>query len=369
MFRGKFQQQRLSILFSCGKSPLELWEMHVKNGNIRRVVDEEVISLALEIIGTNVSTTYIFSPKNPRGALGICLPFMIMIIKNMKRYFTFEITILDDQNMHRRFRASNFQSVTRVRPFGISMPICLGPGWNQVQFNLAEFTRRAYGTNYVETTRMQIHANCRLRRVYFSDRLYTDDELPEEYKLQFPSNKPEKSEGGSKQSSKTSLGRASRASRASRGHGGEYGEYGEESLGSSAPPRTPASSEGSGRLSVHVPLGRYEEETDEGTEGESDADTERKIKEEGGLGESADPQGEPRESGEGEETLQEALPGDDEGEDGDEVVEDEGKMTENEVEVELTEADGGNDAGERGEDEEEGQPIVHEAQIEEMKEF
>lgn len=29
---------------------------------------------------------------------------------------------------------------------------------------------------------MQIHANCRIRRVYFSDRLYTEEELPTEFK-------------------------------------------------------------------------------------------------------------------------------------------------------------------------------------------
>lgn len=28
-------------------------------------------------------------------------------------------------------------------------------------------TKRAYGTNYTETLRVQIHANCRIRRVYF----------------------------------------------------------------------------------------------------------------------------------------------------------------------------------------------------------
>ncbi|XP_024937307.1 glutamic acid-rich protein-like isoform X2 [Cephus cinctus] len=114
------------------------------------------------------------------------LPFFIMIIKNMKKYFTFEITILDDKNMHRRFRVSNFQSTTKVRPFSTSMPIGLSGGWNQIQFNLADFTRRAYGTNYVETTRMQIHANCRIRRIYFADRLYTEDETPEEFKLFLP---------------------------------------------------------------------------------------------------------------------------------------------------------------------------------------
>lgn len=76
--------------------------------------------------------------------------------------------------MHRRFRVSNFQSTTRVRPFCTSMPIGLSGGWNQIQFNLCDFTRRAYGTNYVETTRMQIHANCRIRRIYFADRQGSD---------------------------------------------------------------------------------------------------------------------------------------------------------------------------------------------------
>ncbi|XP_076176998.1 uncharacterized protein LOC143151569 isoform X2 [Ptiloglossa arizonensis] len=94
--------------------------------------------------------------------------------------------ILDDKNMHRRFRMSNFQSTTRVRPFSTSMPIGLSGGWNQIQFNLADFTRRAYGTNYIETTRLQIHANCRIRRIYFADRLYSEDELPEDFKLFLP---------------------------------------------------------------------------------------------------------------------------------------------------------------------------------------
>ena len=66
------------------------------------------------------------------------------------------------------------------------MPMRLDDGWNQVQFNLADFVKRAYGTTYVETLRIQIHANCRLRRVYFADRLYTEDELPAEFKLYLP---------------------------------------------------------------------------------------------------------------------------------------------------------------------------------------
>ena len=66
------------------------------------------------------------------------------------------------------------------------MPMRLDEGWNQIQFNLADFCKRAYGSNYVETLRVQIHANVRIRRVYFADRLYSEEELPTEFKLYLP---------------------------------------------------------------------------------------------------------------------------------------------------------------------------------------
>jgi len=43
---------------------------------------------------------------------------------------------------------------------------------------MLKYTQRNY--------RVQIHANCRIRRIYFSDRLYTEDELPPEFKLFLP---------------------------------------------------------------------------------------------------------------------------------------------------------------------------------------
>ena len=36
------------------------------------------------------------------------------------------------------------------------MPMRLDDGWNQIQFNLADFTRRAYGTRYDEAVRVQV---------------------------------------------------------------------------------------------------------------------------------------------------------------------------------------------------------------------
>lgn len=84
-------------------------------------------------MGTNVTTAYITCPANEKETLGIKLPFLVMIIKNvlnffymkLKKYFTFEVQVLDDKNVRRRFRASNYQSTTRVKPFICTMPMRL----------------------------------------------------------------------------------------------------------------------------------------------------------------------------------------------------------------------------------------------------
>jgi hypothetical protein len=177
MFRNTFQSGFLSVLYSIGSKPLQIWDKKVRNGHNKRITDQDIQSSVLEIMGTNVSTNYITCPADAKKTLGIKLPFLVMIIKNLKKYFTFEVQVLDDKNVRRRFRASNYQSTTRVKPFICTMPMRLDEGWNQIQFNLSDFTRRAYGTNYIETLRVQIHANCRIRRIYFS----ADNYLPLSY--------------------------------------------------------------------------------------------------------------------------------------------------------------------------------------------
>ena len=41
----------------------------------------------------NFSTTFITCPADPKKTLGIKLPFLVMIIKNLKKYFTFEVQV------------------------------------------------------------------------------------------------------------------------------------------------------------------------------------------------------------------------------------------------------------------------------------
>lgn len=54
----------------------------MQNGHIKRVTDEEIQSFVIEILGANVSTTFITCPLN-KTSLGIKLPILVMIVKNV----------------------------------------------------------------------------------------------------------------------------------------------------------------------------------------------------------------------------------------------------------------------------------------------
>ena len=130
------------------------------------------ISLAPQVQWDKILDKWNSCNSDPKKTLGIKLPYLVMIIKNMKKYFTFEVQVrigwiktailvqfvwlmltkilkqvLDDKNVRRRFRASNYQSTTRwasrdsketncyfrVKPFICTMPMRLDDGWNQIQ--------------------------------------------------------------------------------------------------------------------------------------------------------------------------------------------------------------------------------------------
>ena len=182
MFRNTFQSGFLSILYAIGSKPLQIWRKNINNGYVKRITDFEMQSSVIEICGANVSTCFLTCPSNPKQTLGVKMPFLVLLIKYLKEYYTFEVQVIDDKNVKRRFRASNYQSNTRVKPFICTIPMKLDEGWNQIHFNLTDFTRRAYGTNYLETLRVQIHANCRIRRIYFTDQLLSSKSIPAEYR-------------------------------------------------------------------------------------------------------------------------------------------------------------------------------------------
>ncbi|CAF1461309.1 unnamed protein product [Rotaria sp. Silwood1] len=183
MFRQTYQSGLLSILSSQGSKPFQTWICKVSNGYIKRITDEDINSLVLELISNNVSSTYVTCPCCPYESLGIKMQYLNLYIKNLRRYFVMEIEVLDSKNMHRRFKISTFATKTKIGPFGTHSPLTWIEGWNRLTLNLESFTTTVYGTNYVECRRITIHANCRIRRVFFADREYKEEELPLDYQI------------------------------------------------------------------------------------------------------------------------------------------------------------------------------------------
>ncbi|XP_054707035.1 cilia- and flagella-associated protein 20-like [Uloborus diversus] len=158
-------------------------------GCVRRVTDEDIQNLVIEIKAKHFCTAYISLPRDPRTVIGIRLPYLTLVVKYLKLPFCFEFEMMDSSNMKRRFRASNCQTSTTINPLLCHMPLALDDGWNKIQIDLPAFTRQAYNTDFVEFLAIHIYANCRIRRVYFSDRWYSEEELPAEYRMWKPSKK------------------------------------------------------------------------------------------------------------------------------------------------------------------------------------
>jgi hypothetical protein len=49
----------LSILYSIGSKPLQIWDKQVRNGHIKRITDQDIQSSVLEVMSDNVASTFI----------------------------------------------------------------------------------------------------------------------------------------------------------------------------------------------------------------------------------------------------------------------------------------------------------------------
>jgi len=57
-------------------------------------------------------------------------------------------------------------------------------GWNHFVFDFTKIVKMSYGTNLLEITHMVVNANCRLKRIFFADKIYSPaTHIPNEMKI------------------------------------------------------------------------------------------------------------------------------------------------------------------------------------------
>ena len=142
MFKNAYQSGFLSILYSIGSKPLQIWDKQgnyfgersakrayqtthwsrhpvLRSRNHGHQCHHHLHHMSCEIERNARHQTALPSHDHKKCTLAIT---------QLKKYFTFEVQVLDDKNVRRRFRASNYQSTTRVKPFICTMPMRLDEG-------------------------------------------------------------------------------------------------------------------------------------------------------------------------------------------------------------------------------------------------
>ncbi|KAJ1796217.1 hypothetical protein LPJ59_003881 [Coemansia sp. RSA 2399] len=188
MLRGVYQSGILTVLNSASTDPLALWESTQQGdsdtSSIGIVSDDEISAPVLRIQSSELSKTYIGCPKHP-STLAIKLPYLVVVMKNTNQLVGFEVEVMDDRGQTRTFWTANFESRPQIHPQLSVLPLRLDQGWNHLTFDLAQMTKRAYGTRYTETLRVRFHASTRLRFIFFADRLIPEEDLPSELRLYY----------------------------------------------------------------------------------------------------------------------------------------------------------------------------------------
>ncbi|KAH7481770.1 hypothetical protein KRP22_015081 [Phytophthora ramorum] len=191
MFAQTYQSGFISLLYSVGPRPLQLCEKHEETpGSVRRVLDEDVQSSVVELSADNLVHTWLRFPpeaneqqQQDQSALHIRLRHLVLVLKNLEQHVSLEVQVADDRGTRRRLRFSTFQKKSAVHPEIALLPLQLDSGWNQVQLDLVELMHTCYNARYAHATSVQLHASCRVRRVYFAEQMFSEAQLPAEFRL------------------------------------------------------------------------------------------------------------------------------------------------------------------------------------------
>jgi hypothetical protein len=111
--------------------------------------------------------------------IGCALPVLNMHVKNLQRYFSFEVEVEDTQGRLFVLALSNAQSaLVRLRLDGASLPLTLRDGWNKLTIDLAALTHTCFSATFAQVHRVRLHASAWVRRIFFSADAFPDFALP-----------------------------------------------------------------------------------------------------------------------------------------------------------------------------------------------
>lgn len=139
----------------------------------------------------SASETSISFPQSDKHFIGTPLHILNLQLRSVGKYVRIEVEVEDTQGKLYTISASNSGTLVRLQLHTAHLPLELdegvggvGGGWNRLRLDLTSLVRAAFDAEYAQTHRVTVHASCRIRRIFFSDDLYADAELPPSLRAQ-----------------------------------------------------------------------------------------------------------------------------------------------------------------------------------------
>lgn len=107
------------------------------------------------------------------------LPYLVLQLKDLNKFTSVEVAVVDDTKRVRRLKLSNRVSAARVDANTVTMPLLLEDGvWNYVCLDLPTLSSAAFGATFRYCKEVVVTSNVAVARVFFQDKRYEDAELP-----------------------------------------------------------------------------------------------------------------------------------------------------------------------------------------------
>ena len=169
----------ISLMHSLDENLLCDVGRYPPTGIIKRVKDEDLNSATIEITGSNCQNNYFFIPKMATSILSANQNFkhLILFLKPVSKYFSFEFSILDQHNSVKIIRMSSQVNIPKINGDTYVTPLKMEIGWNKISLDLSELCKKCFKCNFKQMARFQINANFRIRRIFLAEENYNDEKL------------------------------------------------------------------------------------------------------------------------------------------------------------------------------------------------
>jgi hypothetical protein len=105
-------------------------------------------------------------------------PYLVVQFKSIERFLKISVLCSDDTGNDKLFEMSNKSSFITIDKNACKMPLEIGSGWQYVCIELEELLANGFGTSFLSCKEVTISGSCRLGRLYFQSKKYSDVELP-----------------------------------------------------------------------------------------------------------------------------------------------------------------------------------------------